>query len=139
MPGNDCVFCRIIAGEIPCAKVYETDKALAYLDLNPMRPGHTLIVPKAHYQNILDIPAQAVPDIISVIQLIWPAVQKVTKSEGFNVLQNNFPAAGQTVFHVHWHLVPRHMDDGIRQWDQGRYKSILEMQDLAGNIRSRIK
>ena len=139
MPDSNCIFCRIIAGDIPCAKVYESDKVLAYLDLNPMQPGHTLIVPKAHYQNILDIPAQAVPDIICAIQIIWPAIQKVTRAEGFNVLQNNFSAAGQTVFHTHWHLVPRHADDGLKHWDQGRYESMQEMQNMASTIGSHIQ
>ena len=84
---NNCVFCAIAEGEIPSFKVYEDDLVLAYLDINPFSEGHTLVIPKVHYTGLLDTPAAC---------------------DGFNVLQNNGAAAGQTVPHVHFHIVPRY-------------------------------
>ena len=115
MAESECIFCRIVNGDIPCAKVYEDDAIIAFLDLGPMTRGHTLVVPKKHCANLLEFSAEDAPELISALQKVGSAVMRATGAKGFHVLQNNFPAAGQTVFHLHWHVIPRSEGDGIVQ------------------------
>ncbi|MGN0845907.1 MAG: HIT family protein [Kiritimatiellia bacterium] len=104
---NDCVFCAIAEGEIPSFKIYEDDLVLAYLDINPFTEGHTLVIPKAHTTGLLDTPAETLKEIIVRVQKVAAHIQATLPCEGFNILQNNGAAAGQTVPHVHFHIVPR--------------------------------
>ena len=104
---NDCVFCAIAAGEIPCFKVYEDDLALAYLDINPFSEGHTLVIPKAHVTGLLDAPPEMLREMIVRVQKVAARLKEALPCDGFNILQNNGPAAGQTVPHLHFHIVPR--------------------------------
>lgn len=104
---NDCIFCAIAAGEIPCFKVYEDDVVLAYLDINPCTKGHTLVIPKAHSAGLLDTPPDALKEIVARVQKVAAHVKEVLGCDGFNILQNNGEAAGQTVKHLHFHIVPR--------------------------------
>ena len=109
----DCVFCRIVAGEIPCTKVFEDGLCLAFLDIGPISPGHTLLIPKAHYETIHQMPADEAAHLARHIPLLAAAVQKAVRAEGINVLQNNGACSGQEVFHVHVHLIPRWPEDGL--------------------------
>ena len=104
---NNCVFCAIAAGEIPCFKVYEDDLVLAYLDINPFTEGHTLVIPKAHTTGLLDTPSETLRELIIRVQKVAARLKETLPCDGFNVLQNNGPAAGQTVPHIHFHIVPR--------------------------------
>ena len=104
---NDCVFCAIAEGEIPSFKVYEDDLVLAYLDINPFSEGHTLVIPKKHYTGLLDTPADVLKEIIVRVQKVAAHLKATLPCDGFNVLQNNGTAAGQTVPHIHFHIVPR--------------------------------
>lgn len=139
MADNECIFCRIVRGEIPCAKVYEDDAVLAFLDLGPVRPGHTLVIPREHYANVLETPADLAPALFSALRKVGRAVMAATGASGFNVLQNNFPAAGQAVFHVHWHVIPRAEDDGLALWPQGSYPDPKAMQETAAAIAARLE
>ena len=104
---NDCVFCAIAAGEIPSFKVYEDDLVLAYLDINPFTEGHTLVIPKDHTTGLLDTPAETLKEIVVRVQKVAAHLKAALPCDGFNILQNNGAAAGQTVPHVHFHTVPR--------------------------------
>ena len=104
---NNCVFCAIAAGEIPSFKVYEDDLVLAYLDINPFTEGHTLVIPKAHSTGLLDTPPDILREIVVRVQKVAARIKDALPCDGFNVLQNNGPAAGQTVPHLHFHIVPR--------------------------------
>ena len=104
---NDCVFCAIAAGEIPSFKVYEDDLVLAYLDINPFSFGHTLVIPKEHSTGLLDTPPETLKEIIVRVQKVAAHLKTALPCDGFNVLQNNGEAAGQTVHHLHFHIVPR--------------------------------
>ena len=107
---SDCIFCRIVAGEIPSRRVYEDEHAIAFLDLEPFKTGHTLVVPRAHVRDALedaDVLASIAPAITATGQLL---VEKLGAS-GLNVLSNVGSDAGQSVFHLHVHLVPRYADD----------------------------
>lgn len=134
----DCIFCKIIAGDIPCAKVYEDEQTFAFLDLCPVTKGHTLVVPKKHCPTLLDVPPGTGEALIKALQLVAAAVQEETESSGFNCIQNNFSAAGQVVFHSHWHVIPRTDGDGLEAWPGSNYSSSNEMQQLAMSVNARI-
>ncbi|WP_159561747.1 HIT family protein [Streptococcus halichoeri] len=111
---NDCIFCKIIAGEIPASKVYEDDQVLAFLDITQTTKGHTLLVPKKHVRNVLAMDAETAKTTFARLPKIARGLQKATGAQAMNIINNNEPLAGQTVFHAHIHLVPRYSNkDGI--------------------------
>ena len=110
---NDCVFCAIAAGEIPCFKVYEDDFALAYLDINPFAKGHTLVIPKAHAADIAEIAEDALAELVVRVKRVASHLKDALGCDGFHVPQNNGASAGQTVRHIHFHIVPRWNGDPI--------------------------
>ena len=110
---NDCVFCAIAAGEIPCFKVFEDDFALAYLDINPFSEGHTLVIPKAHTTGLLDTPEETLAALFARVKKVAAHLKSALGCDGFHILQNNGAAAGQTVGHIHFHIVPRRNGDPI--------------------------
>jgi histidine triad (HIT) family protein len=103
-PNN--VFAKILRGEIPAFKVYETDKALAFMDAMPQADGHTLVIPKTNARNFFDIEPEALADLIKATQVVAKAVRQAFNPDGMRIIQFNEPAAGQTVFHIHFHIVP---------------------------------
>ena len=105
---NDCIFCAIAAGEIPSFKVYEDDLVVAYLDINPFTEGHTLVIPKAHSEGLLDTSDATLADVLARVKKVAAHLKAALPCDGFNILQNNGEAAGQTVRHVHFHIVPRY-------------------------------
>ena len=110
---NDCVFCAIAAGEIPCFKVYEDELVLAYLDINPFSEGHTLVIPKAHTTGLLDTPDETLAALLARVKKVAAHLKTALGCDGFHILQNNGAAAGQTVGHIHFHIVPRREGDPI--------------------------
>lgn len=135
---ESCLFCKIIAGEIPCSRVYEDDGILAFLDINPISRGHTLVLPKGHYPTLFEFPASEGTKLLHALKLVAGAVMKECGAGGVNCIQNNFKAAGQMVFHTHWHIIPRFDQDGLPDWPGGKYKDIAEMQHLAASLTARI-
>jgi len=118
----DCIFCKIVAEDIPCAKVYETDALLAFLDIGPINQGHTLLVPKHHYGTLDEVPSDVAALLGAALPKLCAAVAAATGAEGYNVFQTNHECAGQVVPHVHFHIVPRYSSDGFRfGWRQGEY------------------
>jgi len=110
---SDCVFCRIVAGEIPCTKVYEDDLCLAFMDSGPLADGHTLLIPKKHYEFLHEMPPEEVAHLARRLPAMAKAVQETMGAEGLNVLQNNGRVSGQAVPHVHFHFIPRARGDGL--------------------------
>lgn len=110
---NDCIFCAIAAGEIPSFKVYEDDVVLAYLDINPFSFGHTLVIPKAHTTGLLDTDEATLAAILARVKKVAAHIKSHLPCDGFNILQNNGAAAGQTVNHLHFHIVPRQNGDTL--------------------------
>jgi histidine triad (HIT) family protein len=102
------IFAKILRGEIPAHKVYEDDEALVFMDVMPQAPGHTLIVPKAPCRNILDADPQVLAKLAPLVQRVACAVKTAFEADGVTVVQFNEPASGQTVFHLHFHVIPRH-------------------------------
>jgi len=114
----DCLFCDIVEGRIPCSKVAETENFVAFLDLYPVSEGHTLLVPKKHSTNLLDMPEYLGNELLQLAQDLGQAAIAKLGAEGFNLGLNNGEAAGQSVFHSHFHLIPRKKGDGLQSWPQ---------------------
>ncbi|WP_210364659.1 HIT family protein [Bacillus sp. REN3] len=104
---SDCIFCKIINGEIPSAKVYEDEHVLAFLDISQVTKGHTLVIPKVHKENVYQLPEEVAANVFKAVPKIASAIQSAYEPIGLNILQNNGEAAGQSVFHFHMHLIPR--------------------------------
>lgn len=118
---RDCIFCKIIAGEIPCHKVYEDERTLAFLDINPVNPGHTLVVPKKHAANIEEADEETLYWLIKTVKKVGRSLKENLGAAGYNVAENNDAAAGQLVPHLHFHLIPRRENDGLKSWPQKQY------------------
>ena len=114
---NDCIFCAIAAGEIPSFKIYEDELVLAYLDINPFSKGHTLVIPKRHAAGLLDADDQILADVIVRVKKVAAHITAKLGCDGFNVVQNNGEAAGQTVRHLHFHIVPRWNGDNASTFE----------------------
>ena len=120
MRDENCIFCKILAGEIPSTAVYEDDDFKAILDVNPAAQGHVIILPKNHAANIYELPDEDASKIMVVAKKIATAIEKAYRCDGVNILQNNGEAAGQTVFHLHVHVIPRFKGDTVNiGWKQG--------------------
>ena len=119
---DDCIFCKIIAGEIPCSKIYEDENVLAFLDIGPVNKGHALVIPKEHHETITDLPDELLCELSVAVKKVSDAVMKGTGCDGVNVLMSNKKAAGQLVPHAHLHIIPRFEDDGLKHWPQGKYE-----------------
>ena len=127
---EDCIFCKIVRGEIPSAKVLETDKVLAFLDINPVSKGHTLAIPKTHYATFPEMPEDVLTALGEALQKIGEAVKAQLNAAGFNVLLNNDRAAGQLIDHSHFHLIPRNVGDGVMDWPPVRPYAEGEMEKI---------
>ncbi len=112
MSQDDCIFCQIVDGEIPSRTVFEDDVSMAFLDANPLAPGHTLVIPKRHHETLDDVPEDTAAHLFGVLHRLTPAVEHAVDADGSNVAFNNGEAAGQEVPHVHAHVIPRFHDDG---------------------------
>jgi len=139
MSQPDCIFCKIIRGEIPCCKVYETDSVLAFLDIAPVNLGHTLVIPKAHVEDVFSLPGELAPKLLEAIRVVGLALKEGLGAPGMNLGMNNGAAAGQLVFHAHWHLIPRFEGDGLTLWPQKSYAGPEEMDKTARAIASHIR
>jgi histidine triad (HIT) family protein len=130
-----CVFCKIVRGEIPSARVLETAQAVVFLDINPLSPGHTLLVPRSHHAHLGELPEEIAAHAGSLLPRLCRAVKAATGAEGLNVIINNSSVAGQTIDHCHWHIVPRFANDSIHwPWPQGKYSG-----DELSQMKSRIE
>ena len=119
---GDCIFCGIAAGEVPAVRVLETPAVLAFLDIAPVNYGHTLVIPKSHYQNLLELPDVLWTEMGQVCRRVAQALRATLYAQGFNIGMNNFEAAGQVVFHAHLHVIPRYHTDGLKLFPQESYK-----------------
>jgi histidine triad (HIT) family protein len=110
---TNCPFCNIVTGKAPASIAYQDDIVMAFMDLNPTNKGHTLVIPRQHWENIHEIPENTLADIFSVVKRISTAVKKTFNAEGISILQLNGKAAGQTVMHFHVHVIPRFRGDPL--------------------------
>jgi len=112
MDPKDCLFCKIVKGEIPSKKVYEDDKTYVILDINPRNPGHMLVMPRNHYETIFDMPESEVGDFFKTVKKMADRVRSAVKADGVSICQSNGRAAGQMVVHMHAHVIPRFNTEG---------------------------
>jgi len=123
MSADDCIFCKMVAGQIPVTKIYEDELVLAFLDIGPISDGHTLVIPKQHFERLHDCPPQLLGQVGSCLGKITGAVASAMSSDGYNVLCNNGRAAGQLVEHLHFHIIPRNAGDGLfNRWPAYEYE-----------------
>lgn len=118
---NDCLFCKIIAGEIPSYKVYEDEYTYAFLDINPVNAGHTLVIPKKHSKNIFEIETNDWAAVMETVRILAGKIETAMDANGINLEMNNRQIAGQLVDHTHVHIIPRHSGDGLTHWPQHSY------------------
>ena len=135
----DCLFCRIVSGELPATIVYEDDVSLAFLDHRPLFPGHTLLVPREHVETLGDLPAKIVAPYFEAAQVLSRAVESAMDAEGTFVAMNN--RVSQSVPHLHVHVVPRRKKDGLKGffWPRTKYKADEEMEEVRKKISTALK
>lgn len=120
---TDCIFCKIVSGEVPSLKIYEDEFTFAFLDIHPINRGHTLVVPKEHHQNIYTIPQLVFQHVMDTVRILAPKIKQAVAADGINIGINNEAAAGQLVFHLHAHIIPRFNDDGHAHWHGNPYQT----------------
>jgi len=131
---GDCPFCDIVAGEAPAVRVYEGETTLAFLDIAPVAAGHTLVVPKRHHETLTDMDAGTTAEVFGTARRVARAIEAALDPDGLNLVQANGEAAGQEVFHVHAHLLPRQADDDVRvRWPAGDLEA---GEEVAASIRA---
>ncbi|BES81914.1 HIT family protein [Pyrodictium abyssi] len=136
---GDCIFCEIVRGELPSVNIYEDDKVVAFLDIYPINPGHTLVVPKRHAEQLDQLTDEEAAALINAVKKLAPRIVKAVKAHGYNVVANNGKAAGQIIFHVHFHIVPRFEGDNCK-FDCSRSKpSMEELREIGEQIRRHIE
>lgn len=132
-----CIFCKIVSGELPSYKVFEDARTLAFLDINPIQPGHTLVIPKRHHKDLLDTPDELLQDLIAVCKKVGGAVKEAMSVDAFNLSMNNGEASGQIIFHTHFHIIPRKVSDNLSSWPHQDYRE-GEVSKIAERIRRNI-
>jgi len=133
-----CVFCKIVAGQIPCVKLYEDDQTLAFMDINPVHDGHSLVIPKAHHATLFELPAPCFAAAGATAIKIANAVNAAVRPDGLNLLQANGPGAAQSVAHFHLHILPRRMNDGLLVNWTPKSGDRARIAEIAERIRARL-
>ncbi len=137
---QDCVFCKIVAGNMPCCKVWEDKQTIAFMDIAPLVKGHTLVIPKKHYDPFTAAPLEVLTACMQTVQRVMHALRVSLGADGVNLHQANGAAAGQVVPHLHFHVVPRFADDGHHwNWNAKSYASAEAMQQMANRIKEHIE
>ncbi|MCA1926815.1 MAG: HIT family protein [Calditerrivibrio sp.] len=132
----DCIFCKIVEGVIPSAKIYEDSYFIAILDIRPINYGHTLLIPKEHHRNVLDVPDHLAEKVYPLVRKISLAIKKGLSADGLNIIQNVEQHGGQEVFHSHIHIIPRFKDDNLKFTPRNLS---YESDDVKNKIISNIK
>ncbi len=132
-----CLFCSIVAGDIPAEKIFEDEHTLAFLDIRPTNPGHVLVIPKKHVENVLSADSETVAHVFEAVRILAPKVKEAMKADGINIHSNNGEAAGQVIFHLHTHIIPRFTDDGYELW-HGKDMTRDELHAIAERLQVEI-
>lgn len=134
-PAESCVFCRLIAGELPAAKVFEDEQTIAFMDLGQLNPGHTLVAVKRHAANLFELTPDEAAAVMRTAQRVALAVKAAFEPPGLTLLQANGKAGDQTVFHFHMHVVPRQVDDGIALSWPRKNPPFAHLEEYAAQLR----
>ena len=135
MEKQSCIFCRIARKEAPASIVYEDEEILVFMDTRPVTEGHTLIIPKKHYENIFDISAELNAKVYKIVKRVSLAVRKATKADGISIIQQNGRAAGQEVFHLHVHVIPRYEGQKLPRFGENPNTSRAELDRISTQIK----
>lgn len=136
---EDCVFCKIVRGDLPCSRLFEDDRVLAFLDIAPWNKGHSLIIPKEHHNSITTVPTAFLDRMMAIAPALGAALMRAADADGFNLLLSNGPCAGQVVPHAHLHVIPRHPDDGLHMPARNvGYESDQEKESLVADVKKRL-
>lgn len=136
---SDCIFCKIVAKEIPATVIYEDEDVLVFMDIGPIIKGHALVIPKKHYDPIMETPDEILSKLHITAKKIATAQMNAFGADGVNILQNNGKASGQEVEHIHVHVIPRFENDGHHwNWNAKSYDDFTEMNELAGKLREQL-
>jgi histidine triad (HIT) family protein len=139
MPGTSCIFCKIVSGEERCVQLYADHDTITFMDKYPANDGHCLVIPKTHYQTIFDMPPEAFAAVARTVVKIAAGVRRGLQPSGLSLVQANGPIAGQSVMHVHVHLLPRRQDDNLLiNWSRLEEGDPARIVELAGLIRAQI-
>ncbi len=132
---ENCIFCKIISKEIPSNIVFEDDSVMAFLDINPISEGHTLVLPKNHSIDFLELDKNVLSDLTIKTQFIAEKIKKVLKADGINISFNIGRAAGQIIFHTHVHVIPRYENDGLKGWSRHSELTSIDFKEMAEKIK----
>lgn len=135
---DNCIFCQIIKGEMDATKIYEDDNVLAFLDVQPVNKGHVLVVPKTHVSKLEELSSETLTQVMEVVQKVGRSIKQGLSAEGYNVNLNNDAVAGQIIPHVHFHVIPRYEEDGLKLWSQGRYENDKEIKKFGDSLQDTI-
>jgi len=135
---KDCIFCKIVHNEAPSSVVYEDSDVMAFMDIRPVSEGHTLIISKQHYEDIFAAPEDQVAIAFKITKRIATAVKKVTKADGISIVQQNGKAAGQDVFHLHIHVIPRFEAVKMPKFGELEFANRLTLENVAAKIRANL-
>lgn len=137
-PTPDCIFCKIVAGDIPCLNLFEDEGTLAFMDINPANPGHALAIVKDHHVNIFEVPDAALGRVILTAKRVAAAINQAMKPDGINLVQANGPGALNSVPHLHFHIVPRYLGDDLKlNWGHTP-GDMADIQSVFERVRSAI-
>ncbi len=136
---DDCIFCKIINGEIPSYTIYKDEKTLAFLDIVPNTRGHALVIPRKHARNIIDMDDTDLEAVFRTVKKVVSSMKFLLDLDGLNLVVNQGEMAGQVIHHFHCHIIPRYIDDGINYSAKGYSSSQEELEELAGKISDDIK
>jgi histidine triad (HIT) family protein len=135
MSDRECVFCAIIEGRAPAEVVFENEETLAFMDINPANPGHTLVIPKRHVRNVYELDEETAAAVMKVTVGVARAIKRALQPDGMNLVQSNERAGGQEIFHFHIHIVPRWYGDGLRLARPPEVRRTMAIKEAAARIR----
>ncbi|HLN88914.1 MAG TPA: HIT family protein [Candidatus Binatia bacterium] len=136
---ESCIFCKIVGKQAPSSVIYEDKTVMAFLDLRPLNIGHTLVIPKAHYVDIFDIPEEQLSQVYNIAKQVSLAIKKATHADGISVIQQNGKAAGQDIFHFHVHVVPRFEGQKLPPFSELREVERSKLDAIAKKIKQQLK
>jgi len=135
---EDCIFCKIATGKAGAVKVFEDEHSLAFLDIHPLNPGHTLVIPKKHYDSMVEMPSEEVGRVFSAVAKVMRGVKKASKADGINIGQSNGRAASQEVFHMHVHVIPRFVHEMAGGFPERKTASESDLEEIGHQIKAAI-
>ncbi len=136
---NECIFCKVVTGEIPCYKIWEDENVLAFLSISPDVDGHTIVIPKKHSENIFDTPEENFSEVCKGVKKVSDIIKKNFGASGVNISNNSGKDVGQEVMHTHFHILPRIEDDGRRLRLTGEKKVSEDLEGIAKKIKGELQ